>query len=55
MRLWTWQKEGFDIRDGNTPVESLKNSFFIKTADDPKHFEQAYTKLYEIVETDQFH
>jgi len=55
MHLWTWQKKGFDLTDKNRRVESLKNSFFLKSAEDPEHFKQVYTKLYETLETSQFH
>ena len=54
MRLWTWQKKGFDLTDNNPRVESLKNSFFLKVVDDPEHFKQVYTKLHETLGTSQF-
>ena len=54
MRLWTWQKQGFDLTDKNRQVESLKNSFFLKEVDDLEHFKQVYTKLHETLGTSQF-
>jgi len=55
MRLWTWQKQGFDLKDKSRRVESLKNSFFLKDVEDPEHFRQVYTKLHETLGTSQFH
>lgn len=59
MRLWTWQKQGFDLTDQNVQVESLENSHFLnniyisKTERD--NFKHVYIKLFETLETDQFH
>lgn len=56
MRLWTWQKEGFDIRDENTPVKSFKYTEYINTNQlDPQLFKRQYAKLIKIIETSQFH
>ena len=55
MRLWTWQKKGFHLADKSRRVESMMNSLFLKVVDDPEHFRQVYTKLYETLGTSQFH
>lgn len=55
MKLWTWQKQGFDISDRNTEVKSLENSFYPTNIANPEHFKQIYTKLYEKLGTSQFH
>ena len=59
MRLWTWQKEGFDIRDKNVKVESLKNSLYLNDSYISKEqreiFKKVYTKIYEKLGTCQFH
>ena len=59
MRLWTWQKHGFDLTDQNVCVESLENSHFLNDINIPKvmrvHFIKIYKELYKRLETDQFH
>ena len=59
MRLWTWQKQGFDLTDEKIQVESLENSHFLNDIYIPKaerdHFIQVYTKLFETLGSCQFH
>jgi len=59
MRLWTWQKQGFDLTDQDVHVESLKNSHFLNNIYISKaerdHFRQAYTNLFKTVGSCQFH
>jgi len=59
MRLWTWQKQGFDLTGQNVQVRSLENSHFLNDIHIPKaqrdHFTQVYTKLFGILGGCQFH
>ncbi|MFC1762941.1 hypothetical protein ACFL6U_12790 [Planctomycetota bacterium] len=57
MRVWTWQKEGFDIT-GSRPVDSARFSDYFGPdwhPDDQARFRQAYQMLWDILGTDQFH
>jgi len=56
MRLWTWQKQGFSPDDKNIKVESLENSMYLNNdALDVGLFKRVYNKLWEKLETCQFH
>lgn len=57
MRLWTWQKQGFDIADKDTKVKSRENSFYLNYPDPAKckRFIKAYSKLWEKLGTYKFH
>ena len=57
MKLWTWQKDGFDITNDSTPVDSNNNSRYWNHPNEQTraHFRRVYTTLWDKLETDQFH
>jgi hypothetical protein len=58
MRLWTWQKEEFDISDKYTPVKIFKYSDYIHKArseEESQLFKRQYAELIKRLKTSQFH
>lgn len=57
VKLWTWQKDGFDITNASIPVDSKNNSRYwnVPIEETRAHFHRVYAKLWEKLETDQFH
>ena len=56
VRLWTWQKRGFDITDPNIRIEP-KYSKYLDASYNPDYCERhqkAYKQLYEYLGTNQF-
>ena len=55
MLLWTWQRKGFSITDGDVQVDSRTYSDYLSGDYSSADFKQAYEDLWRILGTDQFH